>query len=59
MDYLKPKPAESLGFLTNYRCTFWCKHYLYCSSPEIREEVEEGPLLEIVDQMIASVAAGS
>ena len=51
MHFFKPKPAESLGLITHYRCTFRCKHCLYCSSPEIREEVEEASLLEIIDQI--------
>ncbi|MFC1823995.1 radical SAM protein [Thermodesulfobacteriota bacterium] len=51
MHFLKPEPAESIGLITNYRCTFRCKHCLYCSSPELKEEVEEASLLEIIDQI--------
>jgi hypothetical protein len=36
-SYFKPARAESLGLITNYRCTFRCRHCLYCSSPHIQE----------------------
>jgi hypothetical protein len=47
----KPQPAESVGLITNYCCTFKCKHCLYCSSPEIKEDIDQSALFEIIDQI--------
>ena len=47
----RPEPAESVGFITNYRCTFQCKHCLYCSSPKIQEKIDESAIREIIDQI--------
>ncbi len=47
----KPQPAESVGLITNYRCTFRCKHCLYCSSPGIIEEIKASALFEVIDQI--------
>ena len=49
--HFKPQPAESAGLITNYRCTFRCKHCLYCSSPGIEEDIEETTLLAVIDQI--------
>ncbi len=49
--HFKPHPAQSAGLITNYSCTFRCKHCLYCSSPGIEENIEESTLLEIIDQI--------
>ncbi len=51
LKHFKPHPAQSAGLITNYRCAFRCKHCLYCSSPEIEEDIEESTLLEIIDQI--------
>jgi hypothetical protein len=50
-NIFKPKPADSLGLITNYRCTFRCKHCLYCSSPNIKEEIDSALLKELIDQI--------
>jgi hypothetical protein len=50
-EHFKPLPAESAGLITNYRCTFRCKHCLYCSSPGIEEDIEETALLEVINQI--------
>ncbi|MCP4688600.1 MAG: radical SAM protein [Desulfobacterales bacterium] len=49
--FFKPAPAESMGLITNYRCTFRCRHCLYCSSPDIEESVDEEALHEILRQI--------
>jgi hypothetical protein len=51
MTYWKPAPAESLGLITNYRCSFRCRHCLYCSSPSIREKPDEDRVNAIVDHL--------
>ena len=51
LNVFKPLPAESAGLITNYRCTFRCKHCLYCSSPDVEEDVEAAVLFEVIDQM--------
>jgi len=50
-EFLKPLPVDSAGLITNYKCTFQCKHCLYCSSPKIEEEVSEEVLREIIEQL--------
>jgi len=50
-EFFKPLPVRSAGLITNYRCTFQCKHCLYCSSPKIEEEVDEEVLREIIEQL--------
>ena len=51
MTRFKPIPAESIGLITNYRCTFRCEHCLYCASPQIDEQISEESLMELIRQM--------
>lgn len=46
----RPQPANSVGLITNYKCTFQCKHCLYCSSPSISEEADEEMLVKIINE---------
>jgi hypothetical protein len=50
-NLFKPEPANSLGLITNYRCTFRCRHCLYCSSPDIKEEIDSALLETLIDQI--------
>ena len=50
-EFFKPVPAHSAGLITNYKCTFSCKHCLYCSSPKVEEEVDKELLKKIIDEM--------
>jgi hypothetical protein len=50
-DYWKPDRAQSLGLITNYRCTFHCRHCLYCASPAVQEDPEEERLNRLVDHL--------
>jgi hypothetical protein len=51
MPSWKPARAESLGLITNYRCTFRCRHCLYCSSPAVQEDPDEERLHHLVDHI--------
>jgi hypothetical protein len=51
MEYFKPLPAQSVGLITNYGCTFKCAHCLYCASPNIAEDIQNAPLEELVQQI--------
>ncbi len=51
MTHFKPIPAESIGLITNYRCTFRCEHCLYCASPQIDEQISDESLEELIHQM--------
>lgn len=51
MKRFKPLKAESVGLITNYRCTFECDHCLYCASPNIREEINDEHLKEVILQI--------
>ncbi len=47
----KPESANSAGLITNYKCTFKCKHCLYCSSPDITDDIGEDLLKHIIDEI--------
>ncbi len=48
-ETFKPIKAQSIGLITNYKCTFSCKHCLYASSPYIDENINENNLYKIID----------
>lgn len=51
MRRFKPLPVDSVGFITNYRCTFQCDHCLYCASPHVHETIDEADLDSLIAQL--------
>jgi hypothetical protein len=51
LKYFKPLPAQSVGLITNYRCTFKCSHCLYCAAPNLKEEIQDTHLEALIEQI--------